>query len=131
MQNEGLSYAVAFEKTNNAWVTLHIETSDKESTKRTFDALEIQRSQIESAIPIDTESEWVWHRHDRWGFSSISVREGRLNHRFAGGTTRDPNVDARPIEEVPGGVRSTNSGNPQRGHLAHGCNWWFWRAHCG
>ena len=55
-------------------MTLHIEAGDKESTKRTFDALEKQRSQIESAIPIDAESEWVWHRHDKWDFSSISVR---------------------------------------------------------
>lgn len=74
LQNEGLSYAVAFEKTNSAWVILHIEAGDKESTKSTFDALHLLRSQIESVIPIDAESEWVWLRHDRWGFSSISVR---------------------------------------------------------
>ena len=73
-QNEGLSYAVAFEKTNSAWVILHIEADDKESTKRTFDALKSRRSEIESEIPIDSESEWHWLRHDRWGFSSISVR---------------------------------------------------------
>ncbi|MCY3776205.1 MAG: DUF4268 domain-containing protein, partial [Candidatus Aminicenantes bacterium] len=67
-------YAVSFEGTNNAWVILHIEAGDKESTKRTFDALDSRRSQIESEIPIDAESEWVWLRHDRWGFSSINVR---------------------------------------------------------
>ncbi|MCY4665074.1 MAG: DUF4268 domain-containing protein [Acidimicrobiaceae bacterium] len=72
--NPGLSYAVSLEGTNDAWVTLHIEADDKESTKRIFDALNAERSQIESAIPIDTESEWDWRRHDRWGFSSINVR---------------------------------------------------------
>ena len=75
LQNEGLSYAVSFEEMNNAWVTLHIEAGDKESTKRTFDALDSRRSQIESEILIGAESEWVWHRHDRWGFSSINVRK--------------------------------------------------------
>lgn len=72
LQNEGLSYAVSFEKTNDAWVILHIEADDKESTKRTFDALSRQRSEIESAISIDAE--WHWRRHDKRGFSSISVR---------------------------------------------------------
>ena len=120
-KNKGLSYAVAFEKTNSAWVILHIEADDKESTKRTFDALKSRRSEIESEIPIDSESEWVWRRHDKRGLLQHQREEGRLNHRPAGGTTQDPDVDARPLEEVPGGVRSTDSGDPQRGHLAHGC----------
>ena len=74
LQNEELSYAVALEETNNAWVTLHIEAGDKESTKRIFDTLYKSRSEIESSIPIDAESEWDWRRYDRWGFSSINVR---------------------------------------------------------
>ena len=73
-QNEGLSYSVALEETNNAWVTLHIEAADKDSTKRIFDALYAERPQIEERIPIDAESEWDWRRYDRWGFSSINVR---------------------------------------------------------
>ena len=73
-QNEELSYSVALEETNNAWVTLHIEAADKDSTKRIFDALYAERPQIEERVPIDAESEWDWRRYDRWGFSSINVR---------------------------------------------------------
>ncbi len=90
LQNEGLSFAVAFEKPNNAWVTLHIEAGDKESTKRIFDALKSRRSQIEELeIKIDAESEWVWNRHDRWGFSSINVRRD--------GSITDPPEEQREI----------------------------------
>ena len=74
VQNEGLSYAAAFDETNNAWVTLHIEAGDKGLTKDIFKALNDERCQIESTIPIDAESEWDWRRYDRWGFSSINVR---------------------------------------------------------
>ena len=74
-RNQGLSYAVALEGMNNAWVTLHIETHDKELTKHIFDALNTKRSQIESTIRIDPESEWSWRRYDRWGFSSINMRK--------------------------------------------------------
>lgn len=73
-RNQALSYAVSLEGTNDAWVTLHIEAGDNESTKRIFDTLYKSRSEIESAIPIDAQSEWDWRRHDRWGFSSINVR---------------------------------------------------------
>ena len=79
-QNEGLSYAVALEESNNAWVTLHIEAGDKELTKDIFNTLNEQRSQIESTILIDAETEWDWRRYDRWGFSSINVRrDGSIN----------------------------------------------------
>ncbi len=74
LKNEGLSYAAAFDETNNAWVTLHIEAGDKALTKHVFNTLNAERSQIESTIPIDAESEWDWRRYDRWGFSSINVR---------------------------------------------------------
>lgn len=47
----------AFEETNDAWVTLHIEAADKDSTKRILDALYAERPQIEERIPIDAESE--------------------------------------------------------------------------
>lgn len=79
-QNEGLSYAVALEEANNAWVTLHIQASDTGLTKHIFDTLNAQRSQIESTIPMDAESEWDWRRYDRWSFSSINVRrDGSIN----------------------------------------------------
>lgn len=74
LHNQTLSYAVSLEGANDAWVTLHIEAGDKESTKRIFDNLYDERSQIQSTISIDAESEWVWCRHDRWNFSSINVR---------------------------------------------------------
>jgi len=74
LQNEGLSYAVALDETNGAWVTLHIEAGDKGLTKRLFDTLNAERSQIDSTVSIDVESEWDWRRYDRWSFSSINVR---------------------------------------------------------
>lgn len=77
--NPELSYAFSLEGANDAWVTLHIQAGNKKSTKDIFDALYRGRSEIESTIPIDAESEWDWRRHDRWGFSSISVRrEGSI-----------------------------------------------------
>lgn len=72
---EGISYAVAFEATNDAWVTLHIEVGDKERTKHIFDRLYARRSELEAALSIDPAPEWHWYRHDRWSFSSISVRK--------------------------------------------------------
>lgn len=80
LHNQTLSYAVSLEGANDAWVTLHIEAGDKESTKRIFDDLHDERSQIQSTISIDAESEWDWRRYDRWGFSSINVRrDGSIN----------------------------------------------------
>ena len=74
LRNEELSYAAALDETNDAWVTLHIEAGDKGLTKHLFDTLNAERSEIESTVPVDAESEWDWRRYDRWGFSSISVR---------------------------------------------------------
>lgn len=75
LEIEGISYAVAFDATNNAWATLHIEAGAKERTKHIFDRLYARRSELEAAFSIDPAPEWHWYRHDRWSFSSISVRK--------------------------------------------------------
>ena len=73
-RNPGISYAVSLEGANAAFVTLHIETGDKGLTKQVFDNLEADRSQIESNIGVDRELPWHWNRHNRWNYSSISIR---------------------------------------------------------
>ena len=80
LMNQELSYAATLEGRNGAWVVLHIQAGDNEVTKRIFDELHRQRSQIESEVLVDAESEWYWLRHDPYTFSSISVRrDGSIN----------------------------------------------------
>ena len=74
IDNEALSYAVSLSGINDAWVTLHIETGDKEQTKHIFDTLRQDQREIEAAIDAGPESNWSWHRSDPWGFSSINIR---------------------------------------------------------
>lgn len=71
----GVGYAVSLEGKNSAWVTFHIQTEDRELTKRVFDDLETERDAIESSIAAGPDPEWHWRRHDRFTFSSISVRK--------------------------------------------------------
>ena len=73
-RNQGIWYAATLEGLNDAWVTLHIQTGDKELTKRIFDTLHAGRRQVESAITANPVPEWHWRRHDRWTFSSINIR---------------------------------------------------------
>lgn len=55
--NPAVGYAVSFWK-EDAWVYLHIDTND--STKGVFDALKVDRQEIESAIQAFPEREWWW-----------------------------------------------------------------------
>ena len=68
--HSGIGYAASFWK-NSAWVTLHIETEDKERTKQIFDLLKEEQAQIERCIEGE---KWDWCRHDRHAFSSINLR---------------------------------------------------------
>ena len=78
--NQGIWYGATLEGTNDAWVTCHIQTPDDALTKRIFDTLQDDRSHIEGAIDIDPAPEWHWRRHDRWTFSSASIRkDGSIN----------------------------------------------------
>ena len=67
--SEGIEYAVSIEG-SGAWVTLHIEMEDNKMTKRIFDALKRDQDEIETFL----DAEWHWLRHDRYLFSSISIR---------------------------------------------------------
>ena len=78
--NPGISYAASFEGGQHAWVTLHIETGDKNLTKQIFDALAEHRSGIESDIGGDPDLDWQWNRHNRWNYSSINMRTGGSIH---------------------------------------------------
>ena len=71
---EGTGYAVSLEGGNDAWVTLHIRTEDRELTNRIFDELIADRENIESGIDGVPDPEWHWNRYDREAFSSINVR---------------------------------------------------------
>ena len=78
--NQGIWYAATLEGTNDAWVSCHIQTSDNTLTKRIFDTLQEDSSNIEGAIEIDPAPEWHWRRHDRWTFSSVNIRkDGSIN----------------------------------------------------
>ena len=78
--NQGIWYAATLEGTNDAWVSCHIQTPDNALTKRIFDTLREDRSQIEGTIKIDPAPEWHWRRHDRWTFSSVNIRkDGSIN----------------------------------------------------
>ncbi len=72
--NSGIWYAVSLEGNNDAWVTLHIQTDDKDLTKRVFDQLMRDKANIEASIATDSDQEWRWHRHNAFTFSSINIR---------------------------------------------------------
>lgn len=67
--NKGIWYKASLGG-NDAWVTLHIRTGDKDKTKRIFDYLKKERECIESAIA----GEWHWLRHNPYHYSSINIR---------------------------------------------------------
>ena len=87
--NLGIYYAASLEGNNDAWVTLHIETEEKELTKRIFDELKGYRQDIESKVNGGPGSEWAWFRHDPYNFCSINIR-------------RDGSIDDPPdkLEEI-------------------------------
>ena len=72
--NLGTGFAASLEKGKDAWVTLHIQTDDKELTKRIFDELKAEQDDIEASIDAGAEPEWHWYRHDKISFSSVNVR---------------------------------------------------------
>ena len=74
-RNQGIWYATTLEGATDAWVSCHIRTADNVLTKRIFDTLREERSPIEAAIDVDPAPEWHWRRHDRWTFSSASIRK--------------------------------------------------------
>ena len=69
-----IGYSASFWK-NYAWVSLHIETDDKDLTKALFDELQADREQIESDIKALSGQEWVWERHSRHSFCTINIRK--------------------------------------------------------
>lgn len=73
--NKGIWYAASLEGKNNAWVTVHIRTDDNEMTKDLFDKLKADMDQINSSIVDHPNPEWRWRRHNRYTFSSISIRK--------------------------------------------------------
>ena len=73
-ENPGVGYAACLEGKNDAWVTLHIRTGEKNETKHLFDKLHSDRQEIELCICADRAQEWHWRRHDRYSFSSINIR---------------------------------------------------------
>lgn len=68
----GVGYAVSFWK-DHAWVTLNIQMEDNDFTKRLFDALLVEREQIELSMGIVPGSEWRWDRNDSFTYSNISM----------------------------------------------------------
>ena len=74
-----IGYAPSFDR-KGAWVNFNIRAEDKEQTKRIFDALQVDREQIELSLTAYPIPEWHWLRHDEYYFSSISIRkEGSID----------------------------------------------------
>ena len=74
--NPNIGYAASLEKKNDAWVTFHVRTEDRELTNRIFDALKEQQAQIENCLG----AKWHWQRWDAYTFSSINLRrDGSIN----------------------------------------------------
>ena len=82
-RNEGIGYEASLLTWNNqnaAWVVLHIETGDKELTKRIFDELQTDREAIESSIVPGPGAQWGWLRFNGDSFSQIGVsRPGSID----------------------------------------------------
>lgn len=77
---DGISYSVSLEGANDAWVTLRIQTGEKDLTQHVFDALERDRELIESAIDAGRRHRWYWNGKNRHGWCSVSIRtEGSIH----------------------------------------------------
>ena len=72
--NQDFGYSAYFYRVNSAWVTLHIQTGNKELNKQVFDKLKADLNQIEASVDAGLDPEWHWSRHDRYFYSTISVR---------------------------------------------------------
>ena len=70
---DGIFYAVSLEGTNDAWVTLRLQTGDKDLTRQVFDTLKANREHIESAIDSGGEHRWLWNRKPQFGWCSVSI----------------------------------------------------------
>ena len=73
-RNPGIWYAASLEGNNDAWVTLHISTADKDLTKLVFDELSRDKEIVEASISLAPGQEWHWRRYPNYLFSSISIR---------------------------------------------------------
>ena len=71
--NPGIGYAAELHR-GSAWVILSINMEEKESTKRIFDMLEVDRQEIERSVDAGPAPDWHWLRHDNFSFSSICIR---------------------------------------------------------
>ena len=71
--NPGIRYAAELYR-DSAWVILSINMEEKESTKRIFDMLEVDRQEIERSVDAGPAPDWHWLRHDNFSFSSICIR---------------------------------------------------------
>ena len=67
-------YALSFYGANNVWVTLHIQSEDRELNKRLFDQLKVDQEQIERSVDAGPAPEWQWLRYDRFAFATINIR---------------------------------------------------------
>ena len=72
--NQDFGYSPNYWGVNGAWVSLYIPTENKELDKQVFDKLKADQVQIEASVDAGPEPEWHWSRHDRFFFSTISVR---------------------------------------------------------
>ena len=79
---QGVWYGMSLEGDSYAYVTLNIETGDKELTNRIFDELKSNRKDIEPRIDGGPGSEWSWLRHNPHNFCTINMRKN--------GTIDDP-----------------------------------------
>ena len=72
--HRGIGYCVSLLGKSDTWVTLEIRSDDRDKTNRMFDRLFAKRNEIEQSINAGPDAEWEWNRHDKYAFSSISIK---------------------------------------------------------
>ena len=71
--NPAIGYSVSFYR-DSAWVSLHLQTEDKEINKQLFEELKVDQKQIERRVDAGPDPDWQWLSRDRDSFSTINIR---------------------------------------------------------
>ncbi|MYB48258.1 MAG: DUF4268 domain-containing protein [Dehalococcoidia bacterium] len=69
----GIGYAASFFQ-DSAWVSLHLQTEDKEFNKQLFEELKVDQQQIQQSVNAGPDPDWQWLSRDRDAFSTINVK---------------------------------------------------------
>ena len=71
--DSSIGYAASFFQ-DCAWVSLHLQTQDKEFNKQLFMELKVDQHQIQQSVDAGPDPDWQWLSRDRDAFSTINVK---------------------------------------------------------